>query len=157
GGMGRRAAIAVVVLIAIVAIAWFGTRAWLARSVAQDDGRVDVAVSAPVEITFDAKGIPQIWAKTNGDAYFAIGWVHASERLFQMELVRRLARGELSEVFGKDAYETDAHQRTIGFARRARVADLSPAARDALQRYIDGVNAWIRQASVLPPELVILR
>lgn len=155
--MGRRAAVTLLVLIAIAAVVWFGGRGYLAKSVAQSDGRVDVNVSAPVEITFDAKGIPQIWAKTDGDAYFAIGWLHASERLFQMELVRRLARGELSEVFGEAAFETDKHQRTIGFARRVRVSDLSPAGRAAMQRYIDGVNAWIAQANVLPPEFVLLR
>lgn len=157
--MGRRTAIAAAVIVAIAAGVWFGGRVYLARSVAQYDGRVDVDVAAPVEITFDAKGIPQIWAKTDADAYFAIGWVHASERLFQMELVRRLARGELSEVFGEAAFETDSHQRRIGFARRARadVGKLSPAARAAMERYLEGVNAWIAQASPLPPEFVALR
>jgi penicillin amidase len=145
------------VLLVIVLIAWLGGRAYLARSVEQYDGDVTAPVSAQVDITFDAKGIPQIWAKTDGDAFFAVGWLHASERLFQMELVRRLARGELSEVFGEAAYETDLHQRTIGFARRADVRALTPAARAASQRYIDGVNAYIASAKVLPPEFVILR
>jgi len=74
-----------------------------------------------------------------------------------MELVRRLSRGELSEVFGEAAYETDVHQRRIGFARRADATKLTAGARAATQRYIDGVNAYIDQANVLPPELVILR
>ncbi|HEX2123490.1 MAG TPA: penicillin acylase family protein [Thermoanaerobaculia bacterium] len=147
------------ILIAVMAILVFGGRAWLARSVAQYEGDVKAPVAAPVEITFDARGVPQIWAKTDGDAFFAIGWLHASERLFQMELVRRLARGELSEVFGDAAYETDVAQRRAGFARRADadVAKLTPAARAASQRYVDGINAWIAQAKVLPPEFVILR
>ncbi|MFP5247036.1 MAG: penicillin acylase family protein, partial [Thermoanaerobaculia bacterium] len=106
-----------------------------------------------VEITFDAKGIPQIWAKTDADAYFAVGFLHGSERLFQMELVRRLARGELSEVFGDIAYDVDAMQRKIGFARRVRGAKADPAT----QRYVDGVNAAIASAKLLPPEFVILR
>jgi penicillin amidase len=148
---------ALLVLAVLVAMLWFGGRAYLARSVAQYDGTLQTAVHAPVEITFDAKGIPQIWAKSDADAYFAIGWLHASERLFQMELVRRLARGELAEVFGEAAYESDVHQRRIGFARRAEASNLTPEARLALQRYVDGVNASIAQAKALPPELMILR
>src|SRR5262245_53390093 len=109
----------VVVLIVLLALVWFGGRCHLARSVAQYDGAMTTGVAAPVEITFDGKGVRQVWAKTDGDAFFAMGWLHASERLFQMELVRRLARGELSEVFGPVAFETDVAQRRAGFARRA--------------------------------------
>jgi penicillin G amidase len=148
-GMMRKLLIAVVLLAAL----WFGGRAYLHRSVAQYDGTIKTGVSAPVEIAFDARGVPQVWAKTDADAFFAVGWLHASERLFQMELVRRLARGELSEVFGAAAYETDVFQRRIGFARQARGKRVSPA----LQRYVDGVNAWIAQAKMLPPEFLILR
>lgn len=145
------------VLLLAVAALWFGGRLYLARSVAQYDGTVATGVSAPVEITFDAKGIPQIWAKTDADAFFAIGFLHASERLFQMELIRRLARGELSEVFGAAAYETDVEQRRRGFTRSANAAGLDPATRATMQRYVDGINAWIAQARVLPPEFVVLR
>ena len=146
-------------LIAILVIVWFGGRQYLRRSVARYEGTITANVSAPVEITFDAKGVPQIWAKTDADAFFAIGWLHASERLFQMELVRRLARGELSEVFGDAAYETDVAQRRAGYARRAKtdLARMTPQTRATLQRYVDGINAWIAQADVLPPEFVILR
>jgi len=154
--------IAVRVLVAILAILmliWFGGRLYLRRSVARYDGTITAGVAAPVEITFDAKGIPQVWAKSDGDAFFAIGWLHASERLFQMELVRRLARGELSEVFGAAAYETDLAQRRAGFRRRADadVARMDAKTRAAMQRYADGINAWIAQAPLLPPEFVVLR
>ncbi|HEX2062197.1 MAG TPA: penicillin acylase family protein, partial [Thermoanaerobaculia bacterium] len=149
-----RVLLALVVLIALV---WFGAPFYLRKSVTQYGGTIRTGVAAPVEITFDAKGIPQIWAKTDADAYFAIGWLHGNERLFQMELVRRLARGELSEVFGEAAYETDVFQRRIGFARQARAAELDASTRAVLQRYVDGINAAIRQANVLPPEFVILR
>jgi penicillin amidase len=147
----------VLALLLLVVLVWFGVPLYLRRSVAQHDGRVTAGVSAPVEVTFDAKGIPQVWAKTDGDAFFTIGWLHASDRLFQMELVRRLARGELSELFGVAAYDVDLQQRRLGFARRAQATGLTPAARVALQRYVDGVNAWVAQASVLPPEFVVLR
>ena len=147
----------VLVLFVLAALLWFGVPLYLKRSLATYDGRVTTGVSAPVEITFDAKGIPQVWAKTDADAHFAIGWLHGSERLFQMELVRRLARGELSEVFGAAAYETDVFQRKIGFARQADASKFTPAARVAVQRYVDGINAAIAGAKVLPPEFVILR
>lgn len=153
----KLAARAVLLLIVLAVLLGVGVPLYLHRSVAQQDGTIRARVHAPVEITFDAKGIPQIWAKSDGDAFFAIGWMHASERLFQMELVRRLAKGELSEVFGEAAFDVDLKQRRIGFARRARASRLTPAAHAALQRYLDGVNAWIVQAAVLPPEFVILR
>ncbi|MDQ3282599.1 MAG: penicillin acylase family protein [Acidobacteriota bacterium] len=145
------------ILGALLMLLLLGGRAYLRRSVAPYSGTARVAVSAPVEITFDAKGIPQIWARRDADAFFALGFLHGSERLFQMELVRRLSRGELSEVFGKAAYETDVFQRQIGFARRVDASKLTPPARVALQRYVDGVNAAIDNARVLPPELVLLR
>jgi len=151
------AARALLLLILLAVLLGTGVPLYLRRSVAQHDGTIKAVVRAPVEITFDAKGIPQIWAKSDGDAFFAIGWMHASERLFQMELVRRLAKGELSEVFGPAAYDVDVKQRRIGFARRARSSALTPQARAAMQRYLDGVNGWIAQTPVLPPEFVILR
>ncbi|HYH07051.1 MAG TPA: penicillin acylase family protein [Thermoanaerobaculia bacterium] len=147
----------VIALLIVAALVWFGVPLVLRRSVMQYAGSIRTSVTAPVEITFDAKGIPQVWAKTDGDAFFAIGWLHGNERLFQMELVRRLSRGELSEVFGEAAYETDAFQRRIGFARQAKAATLDPKTRAVVQRYVDGINAAIAQAKMLPPELVLLR
>lgn len=144
-------------LVLLAAMVWFGVPLYLRRSVAPYAGTIRTGVSAPVTVLFDAKGVPQIWAKTDADAFFGIGFVHGSERLFQMELVRRLARGELSEVFGSAAYDTDVFQRRIGFARQVRTARVPAPARAALQRYADGVNAAIQNARVLPPEFVLLR
>jgi len=151
-----RVLVAIVVLLLVV---WFGGRLYLRRSIARYEGMIVTGVSAPVEITFDAKGVPQVWAKTDADAFFAIGWLHGSERLFQMELVRRLARGELSEVFGAAAYDVDVAQRRAGFARRADddVVRMPSASRAAMQRYVDGINASIAGSRLLPPEFVILR
>ncbi|MGN6182584.1 MAG: penicillin acylase family protein [Thermoanaerobaculia bacterium] len=146
----------VVALVLLILLLWFGGRWYLSRSVMAYSGTVKSGVSAPVEITFDARGIPQVWAKTDRDAFFAIGYLHANERLFQLELVRRLSRGELSEVFGVIAYDTDVFQRQIGFARRAKASELDPSTRAAMQGYVDGINSVIR-AGALPPELTILR
>lgn len=143
----------------LAASAWFGGRAYLRRSVARHEGTVTLAgLSAPVEVLFDARGVPQVYAKTDADLRFALGWLHASERLFQMELTRRMARGELSELFGAIAADLDAEQRRLGFARQnARdLATMEPAVRASLEQYVAGVNAWIAQARPLPPEFVIL-
>jgi penicillin G amidase len=147
----------ILAIVLLVVLTWFGGPLYLKRSVALYDGTVATTVQSPVEIVFDAKGVPQIWAQTDHDAWFAMGWVHGSERLFQMELLRRLARGELAEVFGDAAYETDVFQRRIGYARRSGDLRISSAERAVLQRYADGVNEAIRSARLLPPEFLLLR
>ncbi len=143
----------------LVGSVWMGGRSYLRRSVAQYEGSVTVAgLSAPIEVLFDARGVPQVYAKTDADARFALGWLHASERLFQMELIRRMARGELSELFGPIAAQVDEQQRRLGFARKnaADIGGLSPAVRRTIEQYTAGVNAWIAQARPLPPEFTLL-
>ena len=149
----------VAVVMVLAGALWFGGRSYLAGSVAQYEGSVTVAgPSAPIEVLFDARGVPQVYAKTDADARFALGWLHASERLFQMELIRRMSRGELSELFGPVAAEIDAQQRRLGFARKnaADIGSLDPALRRVIEQYTAGVNAWIAQANPLPPEFFIL-
>jgi penicillin amidase len=58
------------------------------------------SLDRPVEITFDTMGIPQIWAETEHDGYFALGYLHAADRTFQMDLIRRVAAGRISEMLG---------------------------------------------------------
>ena len=150
----------VVALVIAATVLWFGGRAWLGRSVAVENGTIGVAeLQRPVEITFDAKGIPQIWADSDGDALFGLGWVHASERLFQMELIRRLAEGRLAELFGAAALPVDREQRRLGFERRARrdLATLDPHTRALTEQYVAGINAWLAQRRLLPPEFLLLR
>lgn len=149
----------VALALVLAAAAWFGGRRWLARSVARYEGTVTVPGPAgPIEVLFDARGVPQVYARTEADALFALGWLHAGERLFQMELTRRAARGELGELFGADAVEADAEARRIGIGRKAdrEGATIAPAVRASLERYVAGINAWIAQARPLPPEFVVL-
>lgn len=146
-------------LVVLILLVWFGGRRALSFSTADYSGDIYLSgIIHPVEITFDAKGIPQIWAQNDRDMYFALGWLHASERLFQMELVRRLVAGKLSEIFGEVAYEVDLKQRRIGFARKARrdMANLQPETRQILRAYCDGINAWVKHIGILPPEFVLL-
>lgn len=155
----RLAAILAAIAVVLAGSVWFGGRAYLRRSVAQYEGTVAVpGPSAPIEVLFDERGVPQLYAKTDADARFALGWLHASERLFQMELTRRMARGELSEIFGAMAADLDEQQRRLGFAwQNARdLPSLDASVRTPVAQYLAGVNAWIAQAKPLPPEFVLL-
>lgn len=93
----------------------------------------------------DERGIPHIEAASEDDLYFAQGYVTARDRLWQMDLLRRTARGELSELFGQLTLEDDKRRRTYGFTRvaEASLATVSQPARAALEAYARGVNAYI--------------
>jgi penicillin amidase len=110
------------------------------------DGKIQLAgLKCPVEVIRDDIGIPHILAQTFDDAIFAQGYVTAQDRLWQMDLLRRLGYGELSEIFGPRALESDKEQRILGFkhlvAKQER--NLPPADLHCLQRYTEGVNAFI--------------
>jgi penicillin amidase len=98
-----------------------------------------------VTVRRDERGIPYISAANEEDLYFAQGYVTAGDRLWQMDLLRRTARGELAEIFGKPAIEEDKRRRVYGFAELAErlVGRASPPARAALESYARGVNAFI--------------
>ena len=93
---------------------------------------VDVAgLQAPAQVVRDSLGVPHISAKSDHDAYFMVGWVHAQDRLFQMDSSRRQASGTLAELLGSAALASDVQLRTLGLRRAAAksLAVLSPAAR----------------------------
>src|SRR5688572_10881570 len=90
------------------------------------DGEIERdGASAPIEILRDRYGIPHIRAASRADAIFALGFVHAQDRLWQMEVQRRAAAGRLAEALGPAALPTDRFMRTVGFARAARDARAS--------------------------------
>jgi penicillin amidase len=103
------------------------------------------SLSAPVDITFDADDIPRIVAANERDAATALGFVHARDRMFQMDLMRRAASGRLSELAGPATLPIDKQMRVFGLAHLAEddVAAQSPEARALLEAYAAGVNAWI--------------
>jgi penicillin amidase len=121
-------------------------------------------LSAPVEVVRDREGVPHLFAKTASDLYTALGFVHAQDRLWQMELQRRTGQGRLSEVFGERTLGADIFLRTIdlyGHAERSLGA-LPDEARAALEAYARGVNAFLTRPlgllePRLPPEFLLLR
>ncbi len=116
-------------------------------------------LSAPVEVLRDAHGIPHIFAQSTDDALFAMGYVHAQDRLWQMESMRRLGSGRLAEVVGSPALRSDRFMRTLGVYRRAeeQSASLPDDVRRALEAYAAGVNAWLlNHRGPLPPEFIVL-
>lgn len=110
-----------------------------------------------IEIVRDAHGVPHIYARTGEDAYFGLGYVHAQDRLWQMELARRMGYGTLAEVFGESLVERDRMFRTLGLARVAQEnwKRLDAETQRALAAYARGVNAWLERDRPLPVEFWI--
>jgi len=148
----------IIVVLLLVALAG-GT--WLVRrTFPTTQGSLNVAgLQAEVQVYRDAWGIPYIYAQNRHDLFFAQGYVHAQDRLWQMDFHRRIGQGRLSEIFGKTTLKTDRFLRTIGLARAAQ-ADLENTdanTRAILQAYADGVNAYIStHQGKLPLEFTIL-
>ena len=116
-------------------------------------------LSAPVEITLDARGIPWVRAGSAEDAWAALGWLHARDRLFQMDVMRRGAAGRLSALIGAQGLRVDRFSRLLGLEARAErdLADLPAETRAALAAYARGVNAWIDQRGTrAAPEYLLL-
>src|SRR5262245_924082 len=135
---------------------------YLRRSLPTIDGAITVSgVTAPVEIIRDADAIPHIFGATKRDALFGLGYVHAQDRLWQMEFQRRIGHGRLSEIFGPTPLPQDRFLRTVGFGRAARAAwaALADAAKQQVDAYVAGINAFIatHHGSALPPEFTLLR
>lgn len=135
------------------------TYGFLLQSLPQVEGVVRLkGLDSPVTIIRDEHGIPHISAATDHDAFFALGYVHAQDRLWQMSYSRRLAQGRLSEIMGRDSLTSDKFMRTLGLVRSAQtdLQSLDEPARQVLTAYANGVNAWIKEENILPIEFYIL-
>ncbi len=131
-----------------VVLAVAGTGAWYVHTKQPvRSGSIDLhLLKAPVSVQYDERGVPHIRAENEDDMYRALGYVHAQDRLFQMEMVRRLAKGELAEILGPKLLETDKLFRTLGIRQRAQeyVAkmDMNSPSSKALLAYLDGINQY---------------
>ncbi|MEP7264794.1 MAG: penicillin acylase family protein [Bacteroidota bacterium] len=115
----------------------------------------------PVEIIFDSYGIPHIYGKNEEDTYFALGYVHAQDRLFQMEMIRRVASGNLSEIFGKEFIPIDKFFKTLGLDDHAALSaatylnDTTEHYQRAALAYVKGINQFIAHGRT-PVEFTLL-
>jgi penicillin amidase len=133
---------------------------YLRSSLPQTGGRLVLAgPEHPIRIARDADDVPVIIAQDGEDAAFGLGFVHAQERLFQMEVMRRTGAGRLAEIFGPEAVAIDRQMRVLALYRaaEAEIPFLSPATRRVLRAYAAGVNAAIAaRRGALPPEFLLL-
>ena len=135
---------------------------YLRQSLPTTNGTIAVnGLSAPIDIVRDRDAIPHIYAADKLDALFGLGYVHAQDRLWQMEFQRRIGFGRLSEILGSPAVPQDKFLRTVGFGRAARAAwaRLPPPARKEIDAYVAGINAFLaaHHGRALPPEFTLLR
>jgi len=116
-------------------------------------------IEESVGIHWDPYGVPYIIAQSNDDLFFATGYLHAQDRLWQLTLSQLMAEGRFAEYLGSNFIELDKHQRTLGFWRTAqKIEEASPdSLLHALQQYADGINAFVEQnTDKLPVELTLL-
>ncbi|MBW8830102.1 MAG: penicillin acylase family protein [Burkholderiales bacterium] len=151
----RIAAFALLLAVAVVAAVWIYTR----QASPKVDGTMSLAgPKAEIRIERDANGIPTIKAASADDALFGLGFVHAQDRLWQLETHKRIGSGRLSEAFGEAALDNDKFLRALGVRRVAAVqwVNAGPRAKAAISAYTAGINAYLANAMrVRPPEFVL--
>ena len=116
------------------------------------------ALTASVALRRDEQGYLTIEAQTDNDAFFAMGYAHAQDRLWQLEVQRRTVQGRLSEVMGREALPFDIFIRTLGLHEAAKksLSTLDDKALQSLEFYAKGINHWLRQETELPAEFNLL-
>ncbi|MDR1989613.1 MAG: penicillin acylase family protein [Acidobacteriaceae bacterium] len=157
-----RVTVTLIVLVGLVLVVLTGGYLYLRESLPVMTGEIRVeGISKSVDIVRDADDIPHIYAETKADALFGLGYVHAQDRLWQMEFQRRIGYGRLSEIFGAATIPQDRFLRTVGFGRAANSAwtKLPQDVRDEIDAYLRGVNTFITRnhGRFLPPEFTLLR
>lgn len=149
-------------LIVTIGLAGTGGYLWLRTSLPQIDGTIFIqspGLAHVVSIDRDDDGVVDIKAGSDADAAFALGFAHAQDRLFQMDGMRRLGSGRLSEIIGPEGLASDRQMRVLGLRRQAQrqYDQASPQLKSLLDAYAAGVNAFITQhRGALPPEFVLL-
>lgn len=150
--------LSLILVAAVVAGGWFYFR--MRASLPQLDGPAVLGgLTAPVTVERDSLGVPTVRGQNRADVARALGWLHAQDRFFQMDLLRRKGAGELAELFGKAALPLDKTTRMHGFRKLAEtvVAQSSPAERALLEAYAAGANAGLAALHEKPFEYLVLR
>jgi penicillin amidase len=159
----RRVVFSIISIIVVLAIVLGAVGLYLAQSsFPRTSGEVKISgLNLPVDIYRDSYGIPNIYAQTTHDLFFAQGYVHAQDRFWQMDFWRHIGSGRLSEMFGKNELATDTFLRTLGWARVAqKELEVMPADEIALlQAYADGVNTYLadHKGAALSLEYAVLK
>jgi penicillin amidase len=147
-------------LLVLILLVGAGGYLWLRTSLPQTTGSVVVPrLGAKVEIVRDGDGVVTIRAQSEADAFYALGFAHAQDRLFQMDMMRRLGAGRLSEVVGDATVSVDKTMRILGLYRAAEagLAKLPNEMRVTMEAYAAGVNAFLdTHGGTLPPEFALL-
>lgn len=147
------------VLILLVGLSVFIFSGFLKKASVPDYNAKRIIPSIEEEVTVyrDTFGIPHIYAKSERDVYRAAGYVMAQDRMWQMDLYRRVTMGRLSEIFGADMIGTDLLMRSLRIQQKSEklLEDIDPDVKKALEYYAEGVNHYI-QKHTLPPEFKIL-
>ena len=153
----RRIGLTLLLAALVLAVA-FGT--YRSLVLPRTDGALTLAgLAGEVRVERDADGIPSIRAGSLRDAAFALGFVHAQDRLWQLETHRRIGSGRLAEAFGEPALEADRFLRALGVKRAAAAqwARLEPRTRELLEAYAEGINSFVRdEMRARPPEFALL-
>ncbi|PQB08120.1 penicillin acylase family protein [Polaribacter filamentus] len=138
--------ITIVLLVLILVGGWLYSKTYHPKY----DGEIEIKnLSEKVTVYFDDMGVPHINAQNQQDAYIALGYLHAQDRLWQMELIRRIAAGRLSEIFGKDLLKTDVFFAGLGIEEAAEktIANLDKNSESYIltQAYLEGINQFIEE------------
>jgi len=159
----RRVLVSIISVIVVIAIVLGAVGVYLVRSsFPRTSGEVKLSgLNFPIDIYRDGYGIPNIYAQTTHDLFFAQGYVHAQDRFWQMDFWRHIGSGRLSEMFGKSQLDTDTFLRTLGWARVAQqeLVALPTDELAVLQAYADGVNAYLadHKGAALSLEYAVLK
>ncbi len=145
--MKRALKIIALLLATLIVVSTAGVSWYLYSKQPQRSGNLTLSqLQAPVTVRYDERGVPHIRAENEADLYRSLGYVQAQDRLFQMEMMRRLAQGELAEVLGPKLADVDRLFRTLGIREHAQAAvakiDRNSAASRALAAYLDGINQF---------------
>jgi len=148
------------VIVGILVVVIIGAYCWLRASLPDYTGDLTVkGITGDVEIIRDSYGMPHIYAENDNDAYFALGYCMAQDRLFQMDMLRRAMRGRLSEILGKDLVDVDKLFRTVTATKPVDelYKDFTPEIVDAMNAFAAGVNYYLEtRTGPLPVEFAIL-
>lgn len=158
--IGKWAGIIVLALIAVVGLLLMDRYGAARQSVDAHNGNLQLAgLRASVEIIRDENSVPHIFGTSEEDVAFGLGVTHAQDRLWQMELFRRVGQGRLAELLGSFALPADRYLRTLDLYGQAQatVPDLSPETQSLLEAYAEGVNSYLAQREIpLPPEFLFM-